>query len=349
MLKVQYISQEQWQSMACRFVDFTYRQSWGFGVACASRLGATSDHVGIWDGEELLGLADVRVKQALPGIGIAYVNGGPLACGSLDDDAAHDRRFAGCVMALRDEYVGNRRCLLRIRPAPRANGWMERQAAVLMAQGFCPRACERPYRTMLVDLAPPLDVIRKALDQKWRNALNRAEKNGLTISQGVDGEIFAKFCRLFAEMSRRKAFPVDLAPAFYMRLQEMLPDHERFRVVLAEYEGQAVSGHVSSLLGDTCVYLLGASTEMGLQSKASYLLQWHTIKSAQENGCRWYDLGGIDPAENPGVYHFKKGMSGVEVAVPGPFERSPGGIRSLLVAAGERTYGLLRRFRNTSR
>ncbi|MEE9432244.1 MAG: hypothetical protein V3V16_14435, partial [Melioribacteraceae bacterium] len=37
-------------------------------------------------------------------------------------------------------------------------------------------------------------------------------------------------------------------------------------------------------------------------------------------GKRWYDLGGIDAEENPGVYTFKTGMGGNEVTSIGGFE-----------------------------
>jgi lipid II:glycine glycyltransferase (peptidoglycan interpeptide bridge formation enzyme) len=30
----------------------------------------------------------------------------------------------------------------------------------------------------------------------------------------------------------------------------------------------------------------------------------------KENGYKWYDLGGINPEENPGTYQFKRGLSG---------------------------------------
>jgi len=63
---------------------------------------------------------------------------------------------------------------------------------------------------------------------------------------------------------------------------------------------------------------------------------------AREAGCQFYDLGGIDPEKNPGVYHFKKGMGGEDVTVPGPFEFYPGGLRRILVSSCEKVYTILR-------
>ena len=48
----------------------------------------------------------------------------------------------------------------------------------------------------------------------------------------------------------------------------------------------------------------------------------------------YYDLGGIDPVRNPGVFHFKSGLSGQDVTYSTPLEACENllssGIMSLL-------------------
>jgi len=104
-----------------------------------------------------------------------------------------------------------------------------------------------------------------------------------------------------------------------------------------------VAGHLGSCLGDTCVYLLGAADRVGLEQKASYLLQWHVICAAQARHAVRYDLGGVDPDRNPGVYHFKSGLGGTEVVVPGPFECAPGAMGRMIVRGAERVHRWLHR------
>ena len=67
-----------------------------------------------------------------------------------------------------------------------------------------------------------------------------------------------------------------------------------------------MAGLVASAMGDSAIYLLGATSDDGLNAKGAYLLQWTLIQWLKENGFKWYDLGGIDPEGNPGVYSFKK-------------------------------------------
>ena len=57
---------------------------------------------------------------------------------------------------------------------------------------------------------------------------------------------------------------------------------------------------------------------------------------------RWYDVGGIDPAGNPGVYAFKKGLNGVELSELGVFEHAPHRAIARGVALLETLYRRLR-------
>src|SRR5215212_6013158 len=85
---------------------------------------------------------------------------------------------------------------------PRAAVW-EGAFAAYDRESFGPTDS---YRTFALDLEPSLEVLRKNLDQKWRNCLNRAEKNGLTIVQGSGPEEFNQFIRIYDEMWARKQF-----------------------------------------------------------------------------------------------------------------------------------------------
>jgi hypothetical protein len=71
-----------------------------------------------------------------------------------------------------------------------------------------------------------------------------------------------------------------------------------------------------------------------LKSKGAYLLHWTMIQWLKSNGVRWYDLGGIDPEGNPGVYSFKKGFSGVDICQINPLVASESAVSSGIVKAG---------------
>lgn len=344
---VEPVTRETWIHEARRFCDYSYRQTWAYGELLAERRRAVSVHVAIRWGNDLLGLADVRLKRAPFGLGgLAFVSWGPLVQLGGQDDL---QRLIRCMEALRDEFVKRRRLLLRVdlQPSLCRPDWSDRAAELLSAAGFS-RARRLPAeRTLLLDLDRPLAELRRSLAQKWRNCLNRAEKNGLTIRRGSDRQIFGEFCSLFSRFRQQKTFNLDLDAAFFMKVHDRMEPSARFEIALAEKDGQVVAGHVASMLGDTCVYLLGATEKASLDTKASYLLQWHVITKAKERGLRWYDLGGIDPIGNHGVFHFKRGLGGIEVSSPGLFEVAPSGPPGKLIRVAETLSLFIQRLRRT--
>ncbi len=342
---LQPIDRDKWQLLASSFWDYNYRQLWDFGVACAKRLKATSEHVAIYDGTELVGLADVRIKR-IPflKIGIAYINGGPMVRSSTNSEEGI-KRLQVALAGLTETYVRQKRLVLRIQPNLGSDGWNDLQSRTFQDLGYVIGTQQRFYRTLVLDISQLLKDIRKQLNQKWRNCLNNAEKRNLTVRTGADETYFSVFMNLYKELIYRKDFDVDLNPEFYLHVQESLVEHERFLVTIVHENDQPVAGHVSSILGDTCVYLLGATNDAGLKNKAAYLAQWSVIQTAKERGCSFYDLGGIDPDKNPGVYHFKKGLGGIDMTAPGPFELYPDGFRRLLVTGCEKAFKIVRRLR----
>jgi hypothetical protein len=328
---------DEWIALAAGFADHNYRHCWDYAEMLAARSGAVAEHVVATRDGAPVGLASVRVKR-LPGAGtgIAYVAGGPLVRRRLEDGARE--RLAAVLAALRQEYVDRRRLVLRVAPAIGEERWNAAQDASLLAAGLRPGPHLRPYRTMMVDLDRPLADVRRGLAKKWRNLLSSAERQGLHVTRGRQPELFDDFLPLFDELVARKAFAVDLGAGFYAELQPRLPESERLHVAIAAVDGRPAAGVVASIHGDTAVYLLGASNALGRTTNAAYLLQWEVIEAAAAQGCRWYDLGGIDPVGNPGVHRFKERMGGAEAVAPGPYEIAPGRMRRAAVHAAERAF-----------
>jgi lipid II:glycine glycyltransferase (peptidoglycan interpeptide bridge formation enzyme) len=106
------------------------------------------------------------------------------------------------------------------------------------------------------------------------------------------------------------------------------------QVLICEDRGVPVAGLVASAMGDLAIYLLGATSDCGLNAKGSYLLQWTLIQQLKQTGVRWYDLGGIDPVGNPGVYAFKKGFSAADVVQMSPSVACNNFLSSAIVRAG---------------
>jgi hypothetical protein len=338
-VEVDRVSREEWALILEQFHDATIYQSFSYGNV---RWGEenVSRLVLKLDGEAV-GLAQLRIfRPKWLKFGIAYLAWGPLTerrgYGMSREVAL---RMARCLLA---EYSRKRKLHLCVVP----NAFAGSARAASMESGF--RQFTRglifrnkPYRTCVLDLSPSLEDLRKGFDRKWRNQLTRAVKNNLNVVAGSENDEFGKFCSIYAQMRKRKAFKTNVDIADFCKTQKDLGPSQRMRVFLCEESGVPVAGLVASILGGTAIYMLGATTETGLRLKASYLLQWELIRWLKENGIRWYDLGGIDPENNPGVYHFKKGLSGVEVTQVYPFVSCQGPVSSVIARLALSMYRVL--------
>lgn len=344
-VQIKSVGREEWLTLAPRFCDHNYRQGWAYGQLLAAKRKAHSRHVKIVSrgregGDELLGLADVRIKRAPLLGGVAYISGGPL---TRMNSAGDLERLGACLDALQRQFVEKEGLILRIQGTLGDPAWNEASAACFAAHGFVPASQGSTYRTVVVDLQPPLADIRAGLAQKWRNCLNKAQRSNPAPEVTTRLEDFDRFTALFDQFVGRKGFSVDLGADFFRTVQGAVAPPEALTLTTLQVNGTLIAGHMASMLGDTCVYLLGATSDEALKTNAAYLLQWHVIEQARACGLRWYDLGGIDPAENPGVYHFKCGLGGTEMRVPGPFELAPGTLRARLALRAESAYRRWRR------
>jgi Acetyltransferase (GNAT) domain len=294
--------------------------------------------------------AQARVLQG-PGAmtGIAYVRWGPLW--RPIGEAADTEVFRQAVRALRQEFSYRRGLLLRLYPLA-YRGYDDVLAKILREEGYDSCAETRSDRTLLIDLGVPLDELRAALDQKWRNRLNRAQKLGLELICGDADALFEEFAQVHHEMSTRKGLvaPNDLD---HLRMvQRDLPSAHKLRVILCRLNGEPCAGAIFSAMGTTAVYLKGATSDNGLQTNGSYLVQWAFLRWAKEQGFSHYDLNGIHPEENPGTYHFKRGLAGKhgrDVEFLGRFQVADRALSAYVVKGGEWLLARYRQLVNVTR
>ncbi len=283
---------------------------------------------------EVAAMAQLRIIRPTPmKFGMAYLRWGPLwerHGGSLDPEVP--LRMA---RAIEDEYLKARKLFVRILP----NAFAGSARAQVFQSAFAKFSSEAQeprdaYRTFLVDMTPLPEELRSRLDAKWRNKLKQSEKNHLTVIAGNGSEEFRAFCEIYSQMRKRKTFETTVDPEEFLRIQHALPESQRMRVLICKDKEIPVASIVVSAMGDSAIYLLGATSDAGLNAKGAYLLQWTMMCWLRERGIKTYDLGGIDPEANPGVYYFKRGFSGVDICQIDPFAASKSAASLAMVKAG---------------
>ena len=340
-VEVDRTTQAEWSQMLDLFDDANLYQTWSYGGV---RWGEKNiSHLVLRRGGEALGMAQLRiVRPTRFKFGMAYLRWGPLLQRrrrALDAEVA-----VNLARALEEEYIDKRKLFLRILP----NALVGSPRAAVIQSAFReftpePRDADNTDRTFVLDLAPSIEELRRKLDKKWRNQLTSSGKKGLNVLAGTGSNEYQIFCQIYNQMRKRKTFETAVDVEDFGRMQETLPESQRMRVLICEDKGIPVAGLVASAMGDSAVYLLGATSDEGLNSKGAYLLQWTLIKWLKENGFPWYDLGGINPERNPGVYHFKKGLSGADVCRVGPLVACRSVVSSAIVRTSLAMQGAIRR------
>lgn len=306
------VPKSKWDSIVQGFSDRNIYQTWAWG---AGQWGEKQiSHAILYNNGQVMAAAQLKVKT-LPflDVGVASILWGPMwqplrRTGELDSL----RHLIRCLIR---EYAERRKLLLRVAPNARydRNGDVQ---SMLLGEGF--KRCTCP-RTLILDLSPPLEELRKSFKRQWCQHLNQAEKSGLEIREGVDEDLLNTVGILYSRMVSRKKFTPDYSLKAYKAIQKELWTSAKLKIMLAEHEGQPVACLLVSYLGDTAVALI-AATDIGRPKLyGSYLLWWRMMERLKESGCEWFDLCGIDPVRNPGGYQFKMGLGkkwGKEVYYP---------------------------------
>lgn len=303
-MEIDQINKRDWDCLITEFDDASIYQTWEYGNSGRNNL----SHIVFKDGGRTIGCCQVELRHIpLCNIGIAEIHWGPIWIYKNENISIDILTYI--LRGIKKEYAIKRGYLLKLRPQGSGEK-NEMLKLVLEREGFKKNIGERPYRTFKLDLSPPIDELRKNLLQKWRNCLNKAENNQLKVVEGVEDKLYKTFLSLLDEMVERKKFKTLINYNQYGSVQANLPDNLKMKIMICEYENEPVSAAICSAIGNTGIYLFGASGKKGLQVNASYLLQWRMIQWMKEKGIRFYDLGAFNPELNPGVYHFKKGVAG---------------------------------------
>jgi lipid II:glycine glycyltransferase (peptidoglycan interpeptide bridge formation enzyme) len=302
-------SKSQWKDYACNFADHNIYQTWAYQqVRAENESQQLSRAVVLDDNDNVLTMCQVRIKKVSTlGLRIGYIQGGPLFC----HKDGKVRCTAEDLMKLSRVYLLNRVDVLRLVPHVFNGEIGQPISTMLKAAGFQYIATAKPYRTFVLPVEKGEAEIRKRLHKSFRRDLKYAERAGIRIREGGKKELFEIMEKLDVISKKRKGYK-GIDPKIYKKTQDLLLDDEKLKVILAYYDREPVSTLLISNLGEVGLVLLSASSKKGLAVRASYLTWYKGAVTTSRAGMKQYDLGGIDPVNNPTVRQFKSRMGGTE-------------------------------------
>lgn len=334
------VSREEWEEYAANFADYSIYQTWPYQQVRAEMDGQEVSRVVIKDENgHVVTMCQIRIKRIIPlGLRIGYVQWGPLFRGK--DGKINCSTEA--LKELREAYLTHKVNVFRVVPNVCTDEVGRTFAEMLQSAGFAPVKRIEPYRTFLLPVDDSEEEIRKKLHKSFRRDLKYAEKADIEIKQGSSKEFCDVLEKLYLVLLQRKKFK-GLNPQEFIETQTMLSTPEKMNIIVAYLDDEPVAAHLASNLGDTAIVLLAASDERGLSCGSSYLIWYRGAISALHAGMKWYDLGGIDPDNNPNVYQFKSRMGGEDTFYIGAFEATTSTIVKNMWHIGEKIYRLIKK------
>lgn len=195
---------------------------------------------------------------------------------------------------------------------------------LLEAAGWTYSSSQIQFRnTVLLDLVQGEAALLAGMKQKMRYNIQLAGRKGVSIRQGTPAD-FKTLYHMYAITALRDGFAIR-DENYYLRVWQQLADAGMAVPLLAEVDGQVVSGMVMFIFAGTAYYFYGMSTGEGREKMPNHLLQWEAIRLAVSLGCCRYDLWGApdryDETDSMwGVYRFKEGFNGETFAGLGAYD-----------------------------
>lgn len=341
--EVDSVDEATWTGYLEQFDDANIYQTWTYDEVRCGR--ENISHIVLKKDGVVAGLAQARIaKLPLLNAGVAYVRWAPIWKKHGEEPSLDT--FRQLLRALRNEYACRRGLVLRVFPVL-FHIHAERFGPVLEQEGFT-RGNRSVPRTLQIDLTRSIPELRKGLRSHWLRYLKVAEKSNLEVIEGTEDHLFESFVSIYRELLDRKKFvePNDIRE--FRAIQKRLPEKLKLKIMLCKSEGQLCSGLICSAIGNTGIYLYGATSNAGLKSRGSYLLHWRLIEWLKQNGVTIYDLHGINPVKNPGTYKFKSDMAGdngSDLQFLGMFDASASWVSHSLVTWGTELKSFVRSLR----
>jgi hypothetical protein len=241
------------------------------------------------------------------GVGLIWCEGGPVGELTVCDDSLQTAIKAG---------TGLKRIYFRFRCDRRRH---IDDVLRLSAQGW--RTTWSPLTSnysLDLDLTQDEDRVLAACDRNFRRNLRNSSASKVTVTQWSHASA-DEVLSVYASMQNLKGIEEQLSRA---EISQMLRELNQGLVL---YRCNDEAGEVVSLLGvliagAKATSLLWATSEKGRQLLASYPIFWAIIQHCRRSGVRVFDLAGVDPIRNPGVYRFKRAAGGQPIEYLGEWD-----------------------------
>ena len=315
-MEIRDFGQDEWNDIVSNIDALSLMQTWEFEEAKALTGPWKVSRAIFQKGDETVGAAQAMIRT-VPFLnrGLVWINRAPIMKNS---DLTQPDVYADILSELKKYWVDEKKMYLRIAPPLMAS---DENYALFKKAGYLRPAETDGWASEIVDLSYSTEELRKGLHQKWRNCLNKAERLEVTCETGSSDILMDEVLDDYKMLLDNVGFGTNLSPELVRTMQSLLPDSRKMLIFAGRQNGEKLGSVLIVPYGNTCMYLIGATNNIGRKVNANYYLIWSAVCGMKKRGYRWFDLGGAHPDNTPpGILHFKRGLKGKPYQLMGEVE-----------------------------
>ncbi len=315
-MEIRDFGQDEWNDVVSDIDALSLMQTWEFGEAKA-RTGQWKVSRAIFrKGDETAGAVQAMIRT-VPFLnrGLVWINRAPLLKNS---DLTQPDVYVDILIELKKYWVDKKKMYLRIASPLMAS---DENYAIFEKAGYLRATGTDGWASEIVDLSRSTEDLRKGLQQKWRNCLNKAERLEVTCETGSPDALMDELLDDYKMLLDNVGFETNLSPELVRTMQNLLPDSRKMLVFASRQDGKKLGNILIASYGDICMYLIGATNNTGRKANANHYLIWNAVCEMKKRGFRWFDVGGAHPDNTPtGILYFKRGLRGKPYQLMGEVE-----------------------------
>ncbi len=302
-----YIALETWDKNLSKFCDFNIYQSFNWGEY-KRYFGWVPYRFAAYNAQnEVIAMAQCLYHH-FPLGGIMWCPGGPLG----DVSSFGKTLIIACVDAIKKRYL-----YFRFDSYSNSNEYYD---LTLIKNGW-----QRPVYsintdlTMILDLTRPEEELIRSFSKNWRHNLKRFKKDLLNIEPWVDIDI-DEMLNIYRSMENFKSIQTQYSKEELLKLFEKFGDKILMYRCNDRKTGDLIAFRGAIIYNNKAWDFFAATNIHARKLYASHKLLWTLLRACKDKEVKLYDMGGVDPCNNPGVYNFKKGVGALKVRRLGEWE-----------------------------
>lgn len=301
---------DEWETALLSFDDANIYQCGHWGLH-RSKFGWNVTQLAHISNGTITAIAQVLYRKITPLATLCWIPGGPVGDLKMCNSALISclrKLFASPMIYIHlsamTQYSDGLASSLQ------TNGWRK------------PRGMLNSGKTLIYDIDPSITRRRDKLSKNWSRNLSRGEQRELIVSEWTNPTA-QQIDSLTAEMSRFKKLRIK-QEAIDQTTESLLRnfDNDILMVKCANTDGDILALRGAVKLGNKAFDMFAAASPAGRKEYASNLCFWKLIELCQRDGITQYDLSGVDPKRNLGVYNFKKGIGATDFTYLGEWSYS---------------------------